>query len=160
MVIKYLNVFFFQHFLCCLLFAFLFWLLVAVGKAASNQGSLLLCMVSPDAATLAPSVVGSHQMVPHWAASVVPVELCVVKVVVYTSLILPIAVAPVALQRENQKTETEKPEDPERDDGGDDDGGGEVDGGLRPVHREAGERVRVERLVVLLVHPLIEPGCV
>ena len=56
----------------------------------------------------------------------------------------------------HQKTETEKPEDPERDDGGDDDGGGEVDGGLRPVHREAGERVRVERLVVLLVHPVFK----
>ena len=53
----------------------------------------------------------------------------------------------------HQKTETEQPEDPERDDGRDGDGGGEVDGGLGPVHREAGERVRVERLMVLLVNP-------
>merc|ERR1712212_777929 len=160
LVIKYLNICFLSAFLYCLLFALLLWLLVAVSKAAPNQSSLLFCMVSSGAATLAPSVVGSHQMVPHWAASVVPVELCVVNVVVHTSLILPIAVAPVTLQRENQKAKTEKPEDPERDDGGDDDGGGEVDGGLRPVHREAGERVRVERLMVLLVHPLVKPGCV
>merc|ERR1712055_583934 len=125
-------------------FVLLLWLLVSFGKTAPNQCSLLFCIVGPGAATLAPSVVGSHQMVPHWTASVVPVELCVVKVVVHTSLILPISVAPVALQRENQKTNTEKPEDPERDKGGDEDGGGEVDGGLCPVHREAREGVRVE----------------
>ena len=53
----------------------------------------------------------------------------------------------------HQKTKTEQPEDPERDDGGDEEGGGEVDGGLGPVHREAREGVRVEGLVVLLVHP-------
>merc|ERR1712055_864098 len=125
-------------------FVLLLWLLVPVGKTAPNQCSLLFCIVGSGAATLPPSVVGSHQMVPHWTASVVPVELCVVKVVVHTSLILPIAIAPVSLQGKNQKTKTEKPEDPERDDGGDEKGGGEVDGGLGPVHREARERVRVE----------------
>merc|ERR1712037_693827 len=125
---------------CFFLILFLLlWLLVPAGKTAPNQCGLLPCTVSPGAATVAPRVVCSEQMVPHWAASVIPVELCVVNVVIHTSLILPVAVAPVALQGKNQLTKTEKPEDPERDDGG-----GEVDEGLGPVHREARERVWVE----------------
>ena len=46
---------------------------------------------------LAPHKVGTHDVVPHWAAAVVPVELGVVDVVVDGALLVPVAEPPVTL---------------------------------------------------------------
>ena len=69
---------------------------------------------------LAPHKVCAHNVVPQRAAAVVPVELCVVDVVIDGAFLVPIAESPMPLQGENNQPDAESTKHPERSEQGQD----------------------------------------